>query len=122
MTGNEVRTRRVRAGLTTKLFGTRLGFSVGAVCNAEGALDGEIQSAAFRLALIEVHDAFAPYDIERDGVRKRKPNSYRIGHKPEEKKEQPELDLGDDFKGVTHAQGERIIEVLEELLSVWGAR
>jgi transcriptional regulator with XRE-family HTH domain len=90
MTGHELRSLRLNAGLLARMLADRLGVSMSAVCNAENRGRKTIHGNAIRAALADCPDAFFPYDSDRDGPRSRMPNRYTRGTAPKTSDTAPE--------------------------------
>jgi hypothetical protein len=130
LTGNELRERRLGAGLTTEMLGNRLGVSSSTVTAGEKRRERLIESPMLRCRLSDSPDAFEPYNPRRDGERPRKPHAHRRGEAPKtqatRKAKTPtsrgkprRTPTNSPISPLSHAQGEIIIGLLRELLTVW---
>jgi hypothetical protein len=146
MTGSDLRQYRVNAGLTVKILAARLGLKPSHVSFCESYMDANINSAKFFKALYDAPMPFENYNKSRDGLRSRKPNSYRSTKtpstkalppvEPNEESCEPYACSAVDLRGITdehaklskskrldggitRAQGEEIIALLKRLLAKW---
>jgi hypothetical protein len=109
MTGNELKKRRMAAGLITRVLAARMSVGAGTLNKEENRGDGEIENQGIRLALYEITDLFAPHDVKRDGPEPRAPSGAGPARTP--KRAKPNA-----ADPMTVAQGARMIELLEQLV------
>lgn len=79
MTGDQLRTYRIQAGLLTAMLAKRLGVSASTVSRAECNGDRFIRNGKLKTAFRVNSDAFVPWSKDRDGPRLRMPHMAKRG-------------------------------------------
>jgi hypothetical protein len=95
------------------MLAKRLGVTETTLSKQERLGDEPLNNMTVKLALYEVPDAFAPHSVERDGEMTRMPKGVRRAQ-PSNNGSSPGSEYYPE-NVMTSEQGDRIIELLEEL-------